>query len=291
LGSLAFALCQSGRKSIIIEKNLYLCTNETSKPLKTMKKLVLALSIFTLALSLSSCDLLGGLKEKFISDSTSKEQPQEVAETPAPAPTPAPKEVRIYANAYDGFVNVRAQPSAKSAKLGRLNNGNDYLVKLGVQGKWTIVKWQNGIGYVNSTIVGYTPWKPVYLNVDADWIQGIYTTGYTCYLIFNNGKYSHEHQYGDMEYGTWRFEGNEIVFTTKYVTEHGKSFDYYIGKETREPVDVAGKKIGELPKCPYMTPAEFAEYMAGECTTDAGSYSKEVFNEAKKAVNKLVRLK
>ena len=86
-------------------------------------------------------------------------------------------------------------------------------------------------------------------------------------------------------------QGNEIVFTTKYVTKHGKSFDYYIGKETREPVDVAGKKIGELPKCPYMTPAEFAEYMAGECTTDAGSYSKEVFNEAKKAVNKLVRLK
>ena len=242
-----------------------------------MKKLVLALSIFTLALSLSSCDLLGGLKEKFISDSTPKEQPQEVAETPAPAPTPAPNEVRIYANAYDGFVNIRAQPSAKSAKLGRLNNGNDYLVKLGVQGKWTIVKWQNGIGYVNSTIVGYSPWKPVYLNVDGDSLQGAYGLdeggdyfGY--YLVFNNGKFAHIQdgkRAGDQYYGTWKLEGTDIIFTTKYVAS-----------------DHFGRiHVGETKRLPVKS------NMIGDYVRERFSAGDTYFQQTKKKVNKLVSLK
>ena len=253
-----------------------------------MKKLVLALSIFMLALSLSSCDLLGGLKEKFISDSTPKEQ-QEVAETPAPAPapTPTPKEVRIYANAYDGFVNIRAQPSAKSAKLGRLNNGNDYLVKLGVQGKWTIVKWQNGIGYVNSTLVGYTPWKPVYLGVDGDWLEGVYADVLSGYLVFSNGKYARTSQYGDTEYGVWKLEGNDIVFITKYLTEYGKIIGEKVGSVSRFRVDVNNKMINHWEKCPFMSESEYACYE--DCVANA--YSKGAFKEVKKRVNKLVRLK
>lgn len=241
-----------------------------------MKRFFITLSLLTVSLAMASCDVLDALRGR-----SATEQ----------APALNPNELRVYANAYDGYVNIRQGPSTKHKIIGRLNNGDGYLVQLGVQGNWIAVKWQNTVGYVNSSIVGYTPWKPVYLGVDADWIQGIYTNFYTCYLIFNNGKYMHEHQYGDMEYGTWRFEGNEIVFTTKYVTEHGKSFDYYIGKETREIVDVAGQKIGDIAKRPYMTPREYDEYMAGECTTDAGSYSREVFNSAKKIVNKYVRLK
>ena len=89
-----------------------------------MKKLVFALSIFTLALSLSSCDLLGGVKEK-------EKQEESVPQVQAQP------EIRIYSNAYDGYVNVRQGPSAKSAKLGKLKNGPDYRVQLGVQGTWT----------------------------------------------------------------------------------------------------------------------------------------------------------
>ena len=88
-----------------------------------MKKLVVALSIFTLTLSLSSCDLLNSLKKHKSTE----------------AQTQKPLEIRIYSNAYDGYVNVRTRPNAKSAILGRLKNGQDYLVQLGVEGKWTKV--------------------------------------------------------------------------------------------------------------------------------------------------------
>ncbi|MBR6655071.1 MAG: SH3 domain-containing protein [Alistipes sp.] len=256
-----------------------------------MKKLVLALSIFTLALSLSSCDLLGGLKEKFISDSTPKEQ-QEVAETPAPAP----KEVRIYANAYDGFVNVRAQPSAKSAILGKLKNGPDYLVQLGVQGNWTKVKWQNGIGYVNNSVVGYTPWKPVYLGIDGNGIQGVYL-GKDCpwgiYLVFSNGKFAKwrmpmgsSDTEIDLYYGTWRFEGMDIIFTTKYVIERDNRFvGSHVGAEVRLPVK--SKMIGNYEK-QELQEWDGVKYYIPD---DHLSLSEAYFAAEKKKVNKLVKLK
>ena len=269
-----------------------------------MKKLVLALSIFTLALSLSSCDLLGGLKEKFIGDSTPKEQPQEVAEIPEPASTPAPaptpKEVRIYANAYDGFVNVRAQPSAKSAKLGKLKNGPDYLVQLGVQGNWIKVKWQNGVGYVNSSLVGDTPWKPVTLNVDANRIEGQYSFNHSDLLIFSNGRYITFYNCSPVEYGVWRFEGNEIVLTTKIVTEWAEmyQFGYCVGDESRRMVDEQNSKLDHhMYKCPLDSLESKRELIAkwgedyAEVDRETITVSKEDFLEYKRKAAKLVRLK
>ena len=232
-----------------------------------MKKLFVTFSLVAVSLSMVSCDALSGLKEKL----SGKDAPVErVVKT-------NPYEVRIYSNAYDGFVNVRAQPSAKSAKLGRLNNGNDYLVKLGVQGKWTIVKWQNGIGYVNSTVVGYTPWKPVYLGVDGDSLQGAYFMDeggdyFAYYLVFNNGKFAYIQdgkRAGDQYYGTWKLEGTDIIFTTKYKTNECW-VDTHVGATERLPV--RGNMIGEYKR---------------ESLDDFYSW----FQQTKKRVNKLVSLK
>jgi hypothetical protein len=250
-----------------------------------MKKLVLALSIFMLALSLSSCDLLGGVKEK------------EKQENPVPQVQAQP-EIRIYSNAYDGYVNVRQGPSAKSAKLGKLKNGPDYLVQLGVQGNWTKVKWQNGVGYVNNSVVGYTPWKPVYLGIDGNGIQGVYVGSDDCawggvYLVFSNGKFAKWRIPGGssdtriyLYYGTWRFEGMDIIFTTKYVIERDQHLrGARVGAEVRLPVK--SKMIGNYEKWEL-------EELYGEkcyCLDDHLCLSEADFAEEKKKVNKLVKLK
>lgn len=272
-----------------------------------MKKLVLVLSFFTLALSLSSYDLLRGSKEKPIGDNAQElveapepitiEKQQDLVATTAPAPTS--KEVRIYANAYDGFVNVRAQPSAKSAKLGELKNGPNYLVKLGVEGNWTKVKWQNGVGYVNSSLVGDTPWKPVTLNIDANWIEGQYSFNHSDLLIFSNGRYMRFYNCTPMEYGVWRFEGDEIVLTTKIVTEFEKLWQlgYCVGNESRRKVDEQNSTLGHhMYKRPLDSLeskreliAEFGEnYYEGDETI---LLSKEDFLEYKRKAAKLVPLK
>lgn len=254
-----------------------------------MKKLFVTLLIVALSISLVSCDLL-----KKLEDRTTKGDGVETNGQNSELVTPKNDqiEVRIYSNAYDGYVNVRAQPNAKAAKLGKLRNGTEYLVKLGTQGNWTIVKWQETIGYINSSLVGETPWKPVYLDIDGDSIQGVY--GYDpldkVYLIFSNGKFAYFHEAMasaddscDLYYGTWRFEGWDIIFTTKYITEEGKRRNAsHIGAEVRLPV----KKdfVGDY----------YTRFCENENCYDFGHVSimtMEEFFEWKKVVNKRVRLK
>lgn len=244
-----------------------------------MKKIFTVLLLVAISLSVASCDSLMDLKDKLFGGKKSKERVDKTR--------PTPYEVRVYSNAYDGFVNVRQAPTLKSTVLGKLKNGEEYLVQLGVQGNWVVVDWYGMTGYVNKSVVGSTPWKPVYLNVDSNWLEGIYGDGYGCYLVFSNGKYAQVHQYGEMEYGVWKFEGNDIVFITKRVTDHGKSFDYRVGKVERYPVDVKNKMIGNARKCAYVSASDYEEGYS----TDANAYTKESFKEVRKRVNKLVKLK
>ena len=240
-----------------------------------MKKFFITLSLVAMSLSMASCEYLKKLEEKAAKG--------EVAEVNghnegAVAPVTNPNEVRVYSNAYDGFVNVRSQPSAKSAILGKLKNGPDYLVQLGVQGKWIIVQWHNTIGYVNSSVVGYTPWKPVYLSVDGDSLQGAYGSEegdyISCYYVFSNGKFAHFEcgKYeGEEYYGTWKLEGTDIIFTTKYVaSDHFGRI--HVGETKSFPVK--GDMIGDYTR---------DRYPAGYVYTS--------FQQCKKTVNKLVSLK
>ena len=202
-----------------------------------MKKLFIALLLVAVSISIAYAQ---------------EEQQQESTSTAATVPQS--NETYVYANAYDGFVNVRAEPSAKSAILGKLKNGQDRLLQLDVQDSWIKVKWENGIGYVSSSLVGYTPWKPVYLGIDGRGVQGLYITYMYAYFVFSNGKFSYWYQaQGSSDtneplyYGTWRFEGMDIVFTTKYLTDRGKGRkESYLGAEVRLPVK--SNRIGDYYK-------------------------------------------
>lgn len=252
-----------------------------------MRKIVVILSIVSLSMSMVSCDLLKKVKDKI---RAAKELEAAVEAVEPAVEYVDPNEVRIYANGYDGFVNVRQRPTLKSPVLGQLRNGNDYLVQVGIEGKWIAVDFHGVTGYINSLVVGYSPWKPVYLNIDSSWLQGWYGNGYTSYLIYGHGKYALVQQYGDLEYGVWRLEGTEIVFTAKYVTDHGRNNSCRVGEESRFEVDVPNHTIeGYTRKTLY--PDSYYKQFDDEAFSGEMVFSKEDFQSYKKLVNTYVNWK
>jgi hypothetical protein len=218
-----------------------------------MKKILVTALLVAASMSMTSCNMFEGLK-KSLSGEWSPQQEEATAQdeqTQTSEPS-NPYEVRLYSNAYDGYVNIRKGPTTKSAILGRLRNGNDYLVKLGVQGNWYIVEWQGSIGYAHKNMTGYSPWKAVDLDVEADWLHGIYEaepSGASSehFFIFKNGKYAYTFDSMPCEYGSWKLEGKEIVMTTKYVTS-ADIRGSYIGREERFVVDVSQARLGSMNK-------------------------------------------
>ena len=189
-------------------------------------------------------------------------------------------EVRIYSTAYDGYTNVRQAPTSKSQILGKLRNGNEYVVLVGMEGNWYQVEYYDQIGYVHKDHVGDTPSMPVTVDVDVNWLSGCWSNeGYSYTLIYSNGKYTEEHQYGTMLHGRWHLEGNEIVLTTVYVTEYGKSFDLKRGNVDRLTINKTARTLGGMRK--WNMPAELEEGEDG--------VTKGLFNVLKKEANKYVK--
>lgn len=233
-----------------------------------MKRLVIIFSLLTVSMSLVSCDVLKGWKEKFFSS-----EDDVVGYEAEPA---NPYEIRIYANGYDGYVNIRQAPTTKSAVIGRLRNGNDYAVQVGVQGNWITVEYNNTIGYAHNSMVGYSPWPAVNLDVEAEWFQGAYETGYgespSQFFIYKNGKFAYVFDTEAWYYGTWRLEGEDIILTTKHITFAGQASSH-IGQEQRFAVDVRNAAIGGMSREIYRS----------------GSYEYNLFQSCRKMANSLVK--
>lgn len=66
---------------------------------------------------------------------------------------------KVYANAYDGFVNIRQAPQNKTPVLGVLRNGPKGAILLGIEGDWTKINCNGIVGYVLSKYVQDTPTK------------------------------------------------------------------------------------------------------------------------------------
>lgn len=120
----------------------------------------------------------------------------------------------VYSNMYDGYLNVRAEPSTKSQVLGTLRNGPEGAELLGVEGKWTKVR-VNGIeGYVWSAYLQSEPSEPVFISASAvvgEWMwvdEGLHINYYD---IQDNGKFNcGGYIIGEKE-GTWYLSRYEIV--------------------------------------------------------------------------------
>ena len=195
---------------------------------------VVAVIILVLALFIA-----GGKSEEVVySEEYTTEGTQEVTST----------EDRVYSNSYDGYTNVRKSPSSKGEVLGKLRNGNEYVVVIGEVDKWLEVEYYGQIGYVHKNYVSETPSKPVTVDVTAKWLEDSWSDGgYWGYYVHKNGKFDLWQQYGDMGSGTWRLEGNEIVFTLTKVTEFGRDFDWCkVGYTERCVINKKARMLGTM---------------------------------------------
>ena len=118
----------------------------------------------------------------------------------------------VFSNSYDGYLNVRAQPSSKSQVVGTLHNGPNGAELLGVEGKWTKVRINGVEGYVWSANIQSTPTEPVHINASAvvgDWV---WSNGSRIneYYIKDNGKFGYMTS-GDEGNGTWYLSGSNLI--------------------------------------------------------------------------------
>lgn len=129
---------------------------------------------------------------------------------------------KVYSNCYDGYLNVRAQPTTQSQILARLNNGPDGAELLGVEGSWSKVRVNGVVGYVSSKYLQSTPTDPVYIDASAvvgKWAQDCgLSNSYNILTINSNGKFVinwYEMGEGGTNEGTWRLSHNTLVLRYK----------------------------------------------------------------------------
>ena len=120
----------------------------------------------------------------------------------------------VYSNSYDGYLNVRAQPTTKSQVLGTLRNGHEGAVLLGVEGKWVKVR-VNGIeGYVWAADTQSYPSDPVNISaasVIGEWVWCDENAHFDSCTIESNGNF-YLSGYLSMETsGKWHLSGNNLV--------------------------------------------------------------------------------
>ena len=156
------------------------------------------------------------------SGSTANKESQGAATIPVEEIIPEPTVPMVYSNAYDGFANIRYEPSSNGEIAGQLRNGPRGAEYLGVEGKWTKVNFEGCEGYVLSSLVQSTPTKPV--NVDPGFIAGAWRIdvgmGPCDYIVFTDGSYAYYHdsfcEGAISEAGKWHLEENSIIFTKVY---------------------------------------------------------------------------
>lgn len=120
---------------------------------------------------------------------------------------------KVYSNCFDGYLNVRAEPSSKSKILGTLPNGPEGAELLGVDGKWSKVRVNGVVGYVWSADVQSTPTEPVFISasdVVGEWLWADENAHMNSYTIESNGKFESE-GWGVSRSGTWYLSRNKLV--------------------------------------------------------------------------------
>ena len=191
-------------------------------------------------------------------------------------------ETIVYCNSYDGYLNIRDEASSKGNKLGQFRNGPDGAVLLGTYGSWVKIDYNGIVGFVHKPSISYTPTKAVTVDIDGKWLMGPWypESREYAYLIFNNGTYAVQYYYGTIAYGTYKLEGDEIIFTA-YMVKSGMGFD--IASTERYRITVSPKRIGPLTKRMLVKEADAWKH-DGELFWTWNEY-----NEIKKEIKKLVK--
>ena len=140
--------------------------------------------------------------------------------------------IKVYSNCYDGYLNIRAEPTSKSKILGTLPNGPKGAELLGVEGKWSKVRVNGVVGYIWSADVQSTPTDPVYIS--ASDVVGTWEwkneSSIAVFKIKSNGKFEfYDAEIDETRQGTWYLSRNSIVF--KFVDGDGLPTATVSGRE------------------------------------------------------------
>lgn len=249
-----------------------------------MKKLVYA-AILMLGLGMMvSCGGNGQGKTENKETTNTEIQEAEPIEEAEPVDT----RPRVYACAYDAFVNIRETPEAKAPILGVFRNGPDGAVLLGTEGEWTKIDCNGIVGYVLSKYVQDTPTVAVDEGIDMKWLEGWWENN-ECQslLIFDNG--------GFMEYscmfnegsttkkGSFILQGSSLLLTV--VVDFVNWPDNQFQNTITLPLDPIKKTIVGYKKQQLKT-KELYDYLEeiGSETYDDLYLTKKEFNNLKKHV-------
>jgi uncharacterized protein YgiM (DUF1202 family) len=120
----------------------------------------------------------------------------------------------VYSNMYDGYLNVRAEPSTKSQVVGTLRNGPEGAELISVEDKWTKVRVNGIVGYIWSADTQSYPSDPVYISASAvvgEWLWCDENAHMNSCTIESNGNFYMEGYLSMEEKGTWYLSGHNII--------------------------------------------------------------------------------
>ena len=125
-----------------------------------------------------------------------------------------PEVSMVYSNCYDGYLNVRAEPSTKSQVLGTLHNGPEGAELISIEGKWTKVRVNGIVGYIWTADTQSYPSDPVYISaatVIGEWLWCDASGHMDSCTIKSNGKFYMEGYRSLEKNGTWHLSGHNII--------------------------------------------------------------------------------
>lgn len=225
--------------------------------------------------------------------------PKSNNETEAPAESVEAVETaentpKVYSAAFDGYTNIRETASSKAAVLGKFRNGPEGAVILEQEGDWTKVEYQGISGYVYSKYLTDEPTKEVLVDVDGDWLQGIWCNNWNAYLlVFNNGQYacySDDFNEGDwLGYGVYHLEGTDIILSRTLdfveITDEGEPVRHKEGEMTeRYKILPSAGKIGEWVRFKYTSEQEYNSVVEEGFSCDVFVMTKAQFKKKKQEV-------
>lgn len=144
----------------------------------------------------------------------------------------------LFANSHDGFLNIRAEPSAKSAIVGRIYNGGPGVIDMGtMSGNWVMVNKNGVVGYIHSNYAQSTPTSPALISAkdvaNGFWLGENVNGGHSLTLLFfNDGTYAEVEAYSHELVGAGRWEVAEGLMTFKPIYDFSKNTPNRVGKVT-----------------------------------------------------------
>lgn len=148
----------------------------------------------------------------------------------------------VYSCAYEGHLNIRAQPSFNAKIIGKFRNGPEGAYLLRNLGGWSQVEVNGVVGYVVSRYLQRTPTIPYTGRVGLNWIEGCWWPG-SGYCIFNNGYWERGYNSASAM-GYYIMQNNEVKLVEVCYRPDAYE-DVWVKSNPNDPDNVTIFKINE----------------------------------------------